>query len=101
MEKLVRDKIPSIIGKSAVFYICDDYEYQSRLIEKLKEEVMELILAKGKDEISSEAADLVEVIQAYCATAGVSWDDIMVAKAIKTIDRGGFEDRIVLTVNDK
>jgi len=71
-NKLVRDNIDDIInnnGKNeeAVTRILSDEEYEIELLNKLKEEFNELVLAINTgiaDDIIEESADLIEVIRA-------------------------------------
>ena len=62
-NKLVRDKIPEMIGKSgkkAVIYIADDKEYLEKLYEKLLEEIGEF----KENPSPEELADILEVCDA-------------------------------------
>ncbi|MFP9191688.1 hypothetical protein ACLI4Q_08550 [Natrialbaceae archaeon A-CW1-1] len=73
-DKLVRDRIPAIIdenGDRSVTHVADDAEYERRLLEKLEEECTEV-----RDELSLE--------------------ELEETRRQKSVERGGFDDRIVL-----
>ena len=94
-NKLVRDKIPEIISnhrKIPITRILTEEEYQSELRKKLREEVDEFE-DSGKAE---ELADILEVIYALAALDGVSQNELNQIREIKRIERGGFEQRILL-----
>jgi predicted house-cleaning noncanonical NTP pyrophosphatase (MazG superfamily) len=97
-EKLVRDLIPQIIekdGRKTVTRIAKDEEYIQLLLNKLHEEVEELSNAK-KSEIVNECADIIEVLDAILKFNGYTLDDALEKKSKKRLERGGFENRIVL-----
>ena len=61
-NKLVRDKIPSIItnnGEIPVTRILNDEEYKTELERKLYEEYQEVINSKDKDRLE-ELADMIK-----------------------------------------
>lgn len=93
-DKLVRDKIPSIIekdGKKAVTRILNDDEYKIYLEKKLDEEVAEFHESKNLEEL----ADILEVVYALSEAYGgiynllAVWDE-------KSKNRGGFSKKILL-----
>lgn len=94
-NKLVRDKIPDIIGargERCVTHIASKTDYEKKLFEKLQEEVAELINDKNVNEI----ADVLEVIDAIAVLKGFSREEIEETKQKKFAERGGFEKRIIL-----
>ncbi len=94
-DKLVRDKIPEIIrgnGDEPAMHIAEDEEYGTKLKEKLHEELAELIEAENAD----EAADLLEVLEAFMTLKGISMSDVLETQRVKKEKRGGFEKRIIL-----
>ena len=94
-NKLVRDKIPSIIesnGEVAVTRVLSDEEYKAELITKLQEEVKEFL----DSEETEELADIVEVIYGLLNYKGVAIDEFEKLRANKAQKRGGFFDKIFL-----
>ena len=97
-NKLVRDKIPSIItnnGEFPVTRILNDEEYKIELERKLYEEYQEVINSKDKDRLE-ELADMIEVIKALASLEGKNLQDIILIAEQKREKRGGFKDRIYL-----
>ncbi|HBU27770.1 TPA: hypothetical protein DEB00_01490 [Candidatus Uhrbacteria bacterium] len=95
-NKLVRDRIPEIIkqnGEAAETYIADDVEFKERLIAKLHEEVQEFI----EEPSGEEAADIIEVLRAYCEILGVRPEELEHIRANKAALRGGFSKKLILT----
>lgn len=64
IEKLVRDKIPEIVGSGACVRTAKPKEIFGLLKEKLTEEVTELLEAQSSDEFIEELADIAEVVDA-------------------------------------
>ncbi len=98
-NKLVRDKIPSIIeiqGKTANVRILDDDAYPLALEQKLDEEVAEY----HKDKNLEELADILEVIYALTEDLGCTKEELFAANEKKRAERGGFHDRIFLISNE-
>ena len=97
-NKLVRDKIPSIItnnGEFPVTRILNDEEYKIELERKLYEEYKEVINSKDKDRLE-ELADMIEVIKALASLEGKNLQDIILIAEQKREKRGGFKDKIYL-----
>ena len=98
-NKLVRDKIPTIInaqGKKANIRILTDEEYLRALEAKLDEEVSEF----HKDQNLEELADILEVLYALAENLGHSKEELLEAREKKHRERGGFRDRVFLISND-
>lgn len=94
-NKLVRDKIPSIIeknGETPVYYRASKSEYYQRLKTKLQEEVDEFLQSNDLIEI----ADILEVIDSILLHKKVSQKEILQIKSDKKQSKGGFQDRIIL-----
>lgn len=94
-NKLVRDKIPTIIeksGKVPVCHVADEEEYARVLKEKLWEEVREF---SGSGE-AEELADILEVIKGLAANQGRDWEEITSMAEAKANERGRFRERFVL-----
>ena len=94
-SKLVRDRIPAIIGragKKCTTYIAGDAVYQVRLWEKLTEEVDEFKSAPCEEEL----ADILEVIEAITTCYGFDPYDVETARQAKAGARGSFKNKIIL-----
>ena len=96
--KLVRDNIPQIIASSGKCVSCryanSNNEKQQLLIDKLCEEISELITSFGsldKEGIKEEMGDVLEVIDAMCNFAEVDKNEVIDMKEKKRFERGGFE----------
>jgi predicted house-cleaning noncanonical NTP pyrophosphatase (MazG superfamily) len=103
MGKLVRDKIPEIIrrsGRTPRVTTLDEQAYRTALYDKLREEAAELRVARRREEVIDELADLLEVVVALAATHDVTLDAIIEAARRKRADRGGFEMRLWLEDTD-
>lgn len=101
-EKLVRDKIPEIVGSSASVRVASTRELQDLLKEKLIEETTELVRAHSVDEFIEELADVVEVVDAIknyieCISPG-KFDRVRTEKATA---KGCFEHGYVMHVKSK
>lgn len=98
--KLVRDKIPEIIrasGKTCHTVTLDDEDYARRLREKLQEETNEFLESHDVEEL----ADIMEVVYALAVQKGYTLQQLEDIRARKAAERGGFADRVFLTlVND-
>lgn len=94
-DKLVRDRIPAIIeanGERPMTHVAEAGEYDRRLTEKLDEKVAEFHESGDPEEL----VDVLEIVSALVARAGVSRDELERLRAEKDDERGGFEDGIVL-----
>lgn len=97
-HKLVRDAVPDIIRRNGD--VCDieilsEDAYQQALRDKLREEAQEVATAEG-DALVTELADLYEVIDALMGSYGISAESVHARQQQKRIQRGGFEQRILL-----
>ena len=94
-NKLVRDKIPTIIeesGKTCETEILSDAVYLQMLDQKLDEELAEY----HKDQNIEELADLLEVLFAVAKARGYSMEELYQVRDEKKKTRGGFEEKILL-----
>ena len=94
-NKLVRDRIPEIIGEQNVactFKILTDEEYLTALDAKLDEELAEY---RESGELE-ELADLMEVIYAIAKARGREFHWLDDAVKRKRMERGGFDKKIAL-----
>lgn len=98
-NKLVRDNIPDIIEKNnkvAVTRILEGKEYLKELYKKLHEECNEVEMAKNKEEITMELADVYEVLLAVMLYNDIKLEEVEASALIKRNKRGGFSKRIYL-----
>jgi len=97
--KLVRDRIPEIIratGELPSTRVAEGAEFQSLLVAKLSEEVLEFIASDGDP---GELADILEVVMALADGLGVGRQGLERLRAEKEAARGGFSQRIVWSGN--
>jgi predicted house-cleaning noncanonical NTP pyrophosphatase (MazG superfamily) len=97
-RKLVRDRIPEIIqsdGRHPVTRVLDDVSYRAALLSKLVEEAQEARNAAAAG-LPEELADVLEVLRALTAAAGMSWTQLLGLADDKRSRRGGFAKRIFL-----
>lgn len=100
-NKLVRDKIPDIIknsGKEAFTKILSDYEYKTELRKKAQEELSEYLEADTDRDSIEELADLLEIIHSLASIHGATYEELEDVRQKKADERGGFNNRIFLTV---
>lgn len=101
-NKLVRDKIPSIIkedNKECEIEIVSENEKHQLLEKKLQEEVNEFLEDKNIEEL----ADVMEVLFGLADSLGYSESELMDVRNKRKELRGGFKEGIVLksvTQND-
>jgi len=105
MKKLIRDKIPEIMKKNQqnpqIEIIQADSEYQTELHKKFIEETQEYIEASAANndiQAQEEIADILEVLDAICELHNYNMNQIIHYKFKKKEERGGFEKRILLTL---
>ena len=93
-HKLVRDNIPQIIensGGSPEYRTIPESFRKDALVDKLREEVAELVDAETPDEFIEEAADIYEVLLALVYQHGFIDADLFLKVKQKKRDRGGFD----------
>ncbi len=98
-NKLVRDRIPKIIERDHAkteTKILNSDEFKKALKKKLLEEVDELRMAKTKNEVANEIADVMEILRALSETEHLSWQTIEKTRTTKRKQRGGFSKKIFL-----
>ena len=97
-NKLVRDKIPHILGDKEVTSECiqvSGEELMQRLKDKLQEEALEVYQAT-RDTIAEEIADVQEVLDALIQLYDLDPQEIRKIQEEKRKKRGGFSEGIVL-----
>jgi predicted house-cleaning noncanonical NTP pyrophosphatase (MazG superfamily) len=97
--KLVRDEIPTIIKRAGGLSRLRTLTKQDArifLARKLLEEAMEVWYARGTEEIASELADVIEVLEALREQHGISSEDLQLIRENKRQSRGGFKKLVYL-----
>ena len=99
-NKLVRDKIPEIIGKTGEKYkvrILDNEEYKKELLKKIIEEAKEVLDTNGnKKELTKELGDVLEVIDRLVDVFDLNKEEIEKVKQERKVLRGGFDKKLFL-----
>ena len=99
-NKLVRDKIPTIInqnGDSCVTRTLNTKEFKIAALKKIVEESHEVLGAAGsRAELIKELADLKEITEAVMKVYGISPSEVSKVKSKRKKERGGFDKRIFL-----
>lgn len=98
-NKLVRDKIPEIIGgnkEKAIYRYLSDTEFKKYLKLKLSEELSEVLNSKNDYETLEEVADLLEVIKFYLKVHNYTLEDALNMCEVKNEKRGSFNKKILL-----
>ena len=95
--KLVRDRIPELAGtgQAGAFHQADPAEYARLLRTKLLEEATEAATAPSPAELLDELGDVLQVLYALAADAGLAAAEIECARARKAHTTGSFTRRIV------
>ncbi len=102
-DKLIRDRIPEIMDRAGVAYeidTLDDEAYLAALRTKLVEEAREVAEAEEEAELVKELGDVLEVVAALTAAAGLDAEEVEAVRARRREGRGGFERRIRLVRTD-
>ncbi len=98
-NKLIRDKIPELIGKTGKEYIVvqhpDDIDFPVELINKIVEETGEVLemIGKDKDKILIELSDVFEAFRTLVKNQGFTMDDVERQCDETTSRRGNFDGR--------
>ena len=102
-NKLVRDHIPAIIEASGRTYTVEVFggeEFDHALRDKLIEEGMEVRDAESQEELVTELADVLEIVETLARWHGVDIDIIRDVQAKRRSERGGFEQRLRLIATE-
>jgi predicted house-cleaning noncanonical NTP pyrophosphatase (MazG superfamily) len=98
-RKLVRDEIPTKIaehGEQANVAHIAKSESRTALVIKLFEEAQELLRANNPKDVTTELADLLEVVRSLAAATGADWDEVQGVADEKRKTRGSFARNVVL-----
>lgn len=94
-NKLVRDKIPTIINKNGekpIIHIAKKQEFEKALFDKLQEEIIEFQQKPTKEEM----ADIFEVLYTLCSLKNAKINEIEKTRQKKAQKRGRFNKHIIL-----
>ena len=94
--KLVRDRIPELFPDAGKYRQVTPNEADLLLLAKAVEELGEFFQAGTPEEIAEELADVLEVLLELADRAGVTQEQVALARAAKKRNRGGFKDGWVL-----
>ena len=99
LNKLVRDKVPSLVTKDGGSYslkLLSPLEHQHEITKKLYEELNEYNAATSKEEAIEELVDIVELIYTAVKLHDVSLDEFEEIRLNKKKKKGDFEKGIYL-----
>lgn len=99
LNKLVRDKVPSLVTKDGGSYslkLLSPLEHQHEITKKLHEEISEYDGATSKDAALEELVDIVELIHAALKLHDVSVEEFDALRQQKRKHKGGFDKGIFL-----
>lgn len=104
MSKLVRNNIPHIMRREGLhpkFHVVTKHSEQHKLLlDKLQEEVQEVIDSKDEYSMLQELGDVYEVIRAICEHMGCDVEYVHNLAGVKRFARGGFNQFVVLEDTD-
>ncbi len=98
-NKLVADGLPEKLDRLGSAYsirVMEQDEYEQELMKKVAEEARELSIARTKEEMLKELADVLEIIDAIKRAKGLSDEEVAEAKAARLEKRGGFFKRLYM-----
>jgi len=94
--KLVRDCVPEIIEEDGKWCLTRKVhgvdEHMVMLKEKIYEEAQEFI----ENPCYEEAADMLEVVKAFCYLGNLEWESVLCTAVSKQETHGGFYRGIIL-----
>lgn len=99
LNKLVRDKVPSLVTKDGGSYslkLLSPLEHQHEITKKMYEELNEYNAATSKEEAIEELVDIVELIYAAVKLHDLSIEEFEEMRLNKKKKKGGFEKGIYL-----
>lgn len=88
--KLVRDKIPQLYPEGRYRPVRDSTERQRLLLQKLAEEVGEVMSTLTKEDLLAELADVLDVVYAHAEVHGISAREMTALRERKIAERGAF-----------
>ena len=100
LNKLVRDKVPSLVTKDGGSYtmkLMQGPDHLKALKDKLKEETDEFIAAKNREIELDELVDIVELVHSYLKLQNISAKEFEALRIKKRKTKGSFDRGIYLT----
>lgn len=98
-EKLVRDNIVNYVlnkrGERLVTRTANVEEMTQLLKQKVVEEASEVFATNNKEDLAEEIADLLEVLKSLAEKENIV-EEIFKKREAKLLERGGFDQGIVL-----
>ena len=98
-NKLIRDRIPGVMrfkGKQFSVRVLGQKEFGQELLKKLLEEAREVAHATSKAELTSELADVMDVIEEVCRIRRISKSTIKKQQKKHLETKGGFKKQYFL-----
>ena len=102
-NKLVRDRMPEIMrsqGEEPVVRVLTEDEFKQKIRLKLLADAGEARVAKTREELVKELADVLEIVDAIADVESVPLDEIQLVKTQRRTERGGFERRVYLVSSE-
>jgi len=101
--KLIRDRMGDIpweveAAKGLLRRPNNAHEHGRLLIQKLLEEVGELVAAESTKDMTNEIADVMEVLEGLATWHDIGDQEVQAAKRARYVARGGFQDGLVWDV---
>jgi predicted house-cleaning noncanonical NTP pyrophosphatase (MazG superfamily) len=96
--KLVRDRIPELTaatGQPGAWHQAGPEEYSRRLRDKLLEEAHQAAAAASPAELLEELGDVLQVLYALAAHAGLQPAEVECARARKAHTHGSYRRRLI------
>ena len=100
LNKLVRDKVPSLVTKDGGSYtmkLLQGNDHLKALKDKLKEETDEFIAAEKREIELDELVDIVELVHSYLNLHNITADEFEALRIQKRKAKGSFDRGIYLT----
>lgn len=98
-RKLIRDKIPAKMMRVGAAYEIrklDEKEFEKELLKKVGEEAGELLVAKNKQKIMEELADVLDVAEEIRRHWKIKPSRLREKQKENALKKGGFQKRIYL-----
>ena len=98
-NKLIRDKIPQVMDKKGARYSVKKLKapaFEQELYKKVGEEASGLLAAKNRQELTSELADVIEVLEEIRRFKKIKPSCIIDERKKNMLRKGGFKKRFYL-----